>query len=334
MKKIESFQFLRIIAVILVFLSHCERLININGENVLKYLGATGVSIFIALSGFLAAWKYSDTTLNGIELVKKRWKQFYKPHFIGLLLTVPFTIAFLKKSPERWLLKLLLNASFLHAFIPLQSVYFSFNAVSWYLSLAIAFAFFTPIAVKMWNYMSIKSVVIFSILVFLIEIMAFLILGESRYYHWLTYVFPCMRFRDFLLGGAYSKVALYIQKRGMYRLNIGLLVSSITVLVFLMILSVFAGNGLFNTALWTLPSTVLVTALFNIDICVSNRILRLANLNLEFFLMHQIVIRYITAISNRMSIFSLWIYLVAFCMSIIGAYLLYRIERYLEKGHD
>lgn len=58
--KIVSFQVLRAISITLIFLSHCEDLIRVNEINCLKYLGCAGVSLFIALSGFLTAMKYND----------------------------------------------------------------------------------------------------------------------------------------------------------------------------------------------------------------------------------------------------------------------------------
>lgn len=134
--KIQSFQLIRAVAITLIFLSHCENLMRINDINCLKYLGGAGVSIFIALSGFLTAKKYDDLdNSSAIVLYKRRWKQFYKNHYFTFVLSVPLTIGVLKRSIFQWLVQLVANLSLTQSLIPISSVYFSFNAVSWYLSL-------------------------------------------------------------------------------------------------------------------------------------------------------------------------------------------------------
>ena len=51
---IRSLQGVRGFAILLIFLSHCQYLLN-DGTNRLDYWGAAGVSLFVCLSGFLAA---------------------------------------------------------------------------------------------------------------------------------------------------------------------------------------------------------------------------------------------------------------------------------------
>ena len=155
-----SFQILRAIAITFIFLSHCENLIRINDINTLKYLGSAGVSVFIALSGFLSAMKYDNADkLSAFKLYKNRWRQFYKNHYITLIMAIPLSLSVLKSNWLLWIFQLTANATLVQSLIPVSSIYFSFNAVSWYLSLMCIFALLTPLAIKLWNCMSLKLIV-------------------------------------------------------------------------------------------------------------------------------------------------------------------------------
>lgn len=135
--KIESFQALRAIAIFMIFLSHCNSLWIADGVNKLDCLGAPGVSLFIILSGFLTAYSY-DWSSKAVPLknrLKKKINKFYILHVGTLIIAIPFTISLLEENSALWSEAFLANVSLIQAFIPLKQIYFSFNAVSWYLSL-------------------------------------------------------------------------------------------------------------------------------------------------------------------------------------------------------
>lgn len=206
MNKIQSFQALRAIAIFLIFLSHCSFLINVNNINRLNYLGAAGVSLFIALSGFLAAMKYTECPIKSLLLYKIRWKQFWKLHIITLILSIPLSISIFHPSFSLdWFLKLGCNLSLLQALIPIGSFYFSFNSVSWYLSLTLMFALLTPLAIKIWHSLTCEKVIIALIILCLLEGLICVIFRRNQYLHWISYISPFTRFLDFVIGGGYSK---------------------------------------------------------------------------------------------------------------------------------
>lgn len=212
--KIYSIQVLRAVAITLIFLSHCDNLVCVNDTNCLIYLGAAGVSIFIALSGFLCARQYCGMeTVSAFEIYKKRWKQFYKGHFITLIIALPLSIGVLKGSPIKWVIELIANVTLTQSLIPTPAVYFSFNAVSWYLSLVCCFALLTPTAVKIWDHLSLKSTIALSVILNLIEFLIVIVGTGHSFIHWLAYIFPMARFLDFIIGGYLETWRIYQGER-------------------------------------------------------------------------------------------------------------------------
>lgn len=328
--KIRSFQILRTVAMCLIFLSHCDYLVLKNNDNVLMYLGGAGVSLFIALSGFLAATK--DYNVSGVELYKKRWKQFYKCHFLTLIIAFPLTIKTLKCNFLIWLGELIANFTLAQAIVPSRSVYFSFNAVAWYLSLMLFFTLMIPIAVRIWNRLSIRFIIVLSTLVLSEELLMVVVFEKYKFFHWLVYIFPFTRFFDFVLGGAYYKIALFIKKRELVKMNYLLFLISSLIMLVLIIGSCFYGSSYYLTAVWTIPSSILVTALYNIRIekkmgILVETLIYFGGVTFEFFLIHQLVIIYLTKILAYFSFPYVLIYVLAFVSSVLGAFFL----RYMSK---
>lgn len=62
--------------------------------------------------------------------IKKRWGQFYIPHYITLLIAIPITLEILRTDPMNWVLQLAANGTLTQTLIPDISYYFSFNGVN------------------------------------------------------------------------------------------------------------------------------------------------------------------------------------------------------------
>lgn len=142
MKKIQSFQALRGFAFLLIFLSH--------SFNRLGWWGASGVSLFIILSGFLEGLKYTDNEYPLLkDYLKRKIQAIYPLHIVTLVLSIPLSIGILKESGIlKYMIKLVINALMLQSWFPMEGIYFSFNAVSWYLSLVFFFAACAPLLVR------------------------------------------------------------------------------------------------------------------------------------------------------------------------------------------
>ena len=320
---------MRGVAIALIFLSHCEHLLKINDINVLMYWGAAGVSLFIALAGFLVARKClsSNVSVNAIALYKSRWKQFYKYHFLTMIIAMPFTCGLLISNPIKWVAKMLPNLTLIHAFIPSKVIYFSFNAVSWYLSLMLAFALFTPAAIFVWKKCTLKITigVIFFIVVF--EAGSAALLGSQEIFHWIAYIFPGTRFLDFFAGGGAYMIAKYIKEKGLYKLNWFLFVASCVSFVGLLLLSCFYGNNFFLTAIWTIPSTLIVLSLSNIiveqSLPITKILVGFGNISFEFFLVHHLTIKYFSILFKSLDAPYTGAYILSFIIVCVVAFMLH-----------
>ena len=265
--RIESFQVVRGIAVALVFLSHCEKILYINEANRLMYLGGMGVSIFIAMSGFLEAYKYSEKEpSNALGIVYFKWRKFFWLHIVTLIMSLPLSLSLFRSNPFRGGITLVTNGLLLQTWIPKSSVYFSFNAVSWYLSVTLFFAMILPLATKLWKKIDVKQTVISSFVLLAFEIILCLVLRNKGYAHWVVYVFPVMRGLDFILGGGYYRIAQNLQENGKTLPKL-LLWCSISLLVTFGCISMLWSTELFSTAVWTLPATWLIASVYYFEKC-------------------------------------------------------------------
>lgn len=314
--KIETFQGLRGWAILLIFFSHCNYLYNVDGVNKLSAFGGAGVSVFIILSGFLLAKKYlasSFKTANALVLYKKRWKQFWLLHFLTLLISLPLTIPLLHRDFVKYILHFIANATLIQTLFPSSNVYFSFNAVSWFLSLVMVFALLSPIAISIWRKLNIHKAIYIVLAVNLFEFALCYAVDGMRREHWWVYINPLIRFLDFIAGGClfYLTDTLVLSKKNkrLWHLLINIL---FVIFISLLIFSIYRSSEYFSTAVWTLPSSGVMLLLYwsyeESTSCDSSSILNsvftnafikwFGNISFEFFMIHQLMIRYFSAIVN------------------------------------
>ena len=154
--RIKSVQVIRAIAFILIFLSHVE----------LISTGPVGVSLFLVLSGFCMTYSYLDKSektpcpsfMNNLKFARDKIKKLYPLHVVTLLFValVIFGELILYNGSGTEIAKqgsyFVANALLLQSWIPWRDGYFSFNAVSWYLSTS-AFSYF----IFLWVFREIQS---------------------------------------------------------------------------------------------------------------------------------------------------------------------------------
>lgn len=198
MRKVINYriQWLRGIAFIMIFVSYCSLIVNNQGENILKWFGAFGVELFIILSGYLAFESYPNS-VNFMQYYKKKISRFYPLHIITLGFALPFCLPMKIKTIG----KVLLNLSLLQVWFPFDGIYFSLNAVSWYLGVTVFFIVMTPYLIKNVSCMSNEFLIVFLggiqiVQVLLVYIAKIFPLDE----HWVTYIFSVSRSFDCVWG--------------------------------------------------------------------------------------------------------------------------------------
>lgn len=214
MERYKNIQVLRGVAILLVAISHLNPCFwELNFDT----WGAPGVSIFIMISGVLGGlklyydygWGRNTNLPNGQRVASrltvrdiwteywKRYRKFFPIHITTSVLSLPLVYrSFMTDGAVKQGVKLVLNVLCQQSWIPITGVYYSFNAVSWYLSIVlyntIVFCVLKNMKHRRW-YLPATVVAIIGWNV------AWLNLPYGNT-HWLLYIFPMARCLEFLLA--------------------------------------------------------------------------------------------------------------------------------------
>lgn len=189
---IKSLTSLRGIFILFIFFHHCLDLYQGGGT--------MPVTIFFVLGGFGLTLGYKDRVLsqefNYRQYLTKRVVKFYPLHWLCLLAALPF--ALLSFSINQVPI-FAVNAALLQTWIPIKGIYFSFNAVSWYLADTMFFAVVFPFILK-WivNASGKGKAMIAAGLAVIYAIIAIVIPKDMH--HAILYISPYIRLTDFVLG--------------------------------------------------------------------------------------------------------------------------------------
>ena len=174
---------------------------------VLFHVGATsfeemtwaGVTFFLMASGFLLTLKYPFEELDGTSYRRFAWNhasKLFPLHWLtlGLWLVAMALLGLLAIKP----LTLALNATLLHSWSLMHSIYFSFNKFSWFLSTLLFCYLCYPLLAKWFTPLPMRVKVI--ILAILVIIDFAILAGTDDYSRTALYVFPPVRLVDFMIG--------------------------------------------------------------------------------------------------------------------------------------
>lgn len=93
------------------------------------------------------------------EQITKTIKKSYPLHFLTFLLAIPFSIQELIKPNVNVWIASFLNLILVQSWIPKTSVYFSNNAVSWYLSVYLFLMLLSPFVVRYLKQLNTKQII-------------------------------------------------------------------------------------------------------------------------------------------------------------------------------
>ena len=139
---IGAFNSLKGILALMIFVHHLD---------LYKGGGSLAVAVFFMLGGFLSTLGYRDKivsrSFNYKNYLIRKGIKFYPMHWLLLLVAVPFIFDGYHHLLKNFCI-LGINATLLQSWIPLPIVYFSGNAVSWYLSDTLAFVAVFPFILR------------------------------------------------------------------------------------------------------------------------------------------------------------------------------------------
>lgn len=192
---------LRFFAALMVFFSHLHflrespsREVSELFSNVL-YEGYIGVTFFFILSGFILSYAYQERSLGGGEYsnyIISRVARIFPLHLVTLVICVP---VMLFASESLSLANLIANGTLTQAFFSDSTIYFSFNAPAWSLSVEMFFYLFFPflVVIRSWWLVLLLALVIMLKLLLSITI-------SSEAIHYYMYISPPLRVADFIAG--------------------------------------------------------------------------------------------------------------------------------------
>ncbi|MGW6444225.1 acyltransferase family protein [Lentzea sp. NPDC055074] len=311
--RLPSLTGMRFIAAFIVFGFH------INAAGLWPYLdvpfrqGATGVSFFFILSGFVLTWSARPGTSAPTAWRRRAAKIF--PNHVATWLVVLVAVSVTPVTA-------LANLSLLQAWFPSESVYFSMNTPAWSLSCELAFYLAFPLLVK-WK-MRTPWLVATGMAIAIIAIPAIAPTMPGNIEYWFVFVFPPVRALEFVLGMAMARV---VQQGKWIGLNLW---AASAFFVAAYIGSWYLPGSFPYVAGTVVPLALLIPAAAVADLTGkwspwrSKPMVWLGTVSFAFYMVHQIVIR----VSEKfldVHAFPLLAALGMFVVSMVAAWLLYRL---------
>jgi peptidoglycan/LPS O-acetylase OafA/YrhL len=140
--KIDALTSLRFFAAALIVIGHSKGLFGIPTGWLDRLPTDQGVTFFFVLSGFILTYVYPNikNSADAHNFVIARVARIWPAHLATFLLSLvmyPWAPAILKTGYGQ--LAAVLNLALIQAWVPVQAIYFSFNAVSWSISVELFF---------------------------------------------------------------------------------------------------------------------------------------------------------------------------------------------------
>lgn len=232
-EKILSLQGLRALAFIGIFTEHAG----------ITCLGSWGVSCFLILSGFLMYYNYGmivetskgcNYLKESITMALRKINKLYPLHCVTLFVALCVYLDNQKLDSIRhiliWIGKLAFNLMLLQSWVPKGEFYFSFNAVSWYLSTIVVLYIGFPYIQKAINNVKSKYEILlqFIAVIAIQSIISVLLIIYSEQVNnvpvtisddltkYVTYICPLYRMGDFyigcLLGYVFKKTSFCVKE--------------------------------------------------------------------------------------------------------------------------
>ena len=191
---IETLQSLRIVFALTVMLAHFSYA-GIEGKST-----GVGPMYFMLMTGLVMSRSYGRKILDGsfsfAQYLYRRLCKFYPLHLLCLLAVI--AIRYKTMTSTDWL-SLIPNALLLQSWIPVETYYFSGNAVSWYLSDLILFLLLFPMFYRAIGRMNGRQLLGLTLGMLVVYVVFVALLQVDDLNYWL-YVFPPVRLMDFLWG--------------------------------------------------------------------------------------------------------------------------------------
>lgn len=308
--------------------------------------GDVGVAFFLILSGFVLCNGYESKicarqiTLR--DFLVRRVAKIYPLHILCFLVAVvlQFRLIGFQQLPA-WVLNLLL----LQSWIPNPDIYFSANAVAWFLSdILFCYAVF-PFIVPYVRSRTLPRLFVPLAILLAVYFSIVLVLPE-RYSNPIIYINPLSRIVDFTLGIVLWQIWQYGHGTSVYGKfeslpyisKSAIELAAVALLAGAFIVYPHAYANVATASLWWIPAIVLISVFTVFDagggivttLLHKPWLIWFGNISFCFYMIHYLVIAYCRIIFEKLGWSETpWAFLLlCLALSTLGAYL---ISRYFEK---
>ena len=326
---------LKVLLLCLIFIWHTDRM------PPLPDLGLIGTTLFFMVSGFLTAYKHigsmSCSWQTSLEVAWAKLRHFYPLHLLTFLLAAAISQDWIDfMGWQAYLCSALLNLALLQSWF--SEIRFTFNGVSWFLSSLLFCYFCSPMlngllaraADKAWGLAG------FWAGTFCLRLAITVLMYINPHFFYVdTYVNPLVRLLEFANGASLGAVFLVYGRNWQtycashpvpasfcqLLLTIGCIVG----------LGIFSGQNI-HTLFIPLYGLLLLSLTESSGLLgklLGHKILLWASvIELEFFMLHQMVIRYMRLILPGSS----WkYYLLVFVCTVILSFMVYKLHKALHR---
>lgn len=270
--------------------------------------GDMGVAFFFVLSGFCYTLGYGRKVLSSDfsygDFIKGRLVKFYPLHWITLLLAIPISLVGISCKDA-----LILGGNFLllQSWIPLPEVFFSYNAVSWFLCDMVFLVVCFPVVFRWLDSCAKRRVFLITVAT---AYCILCVITPERLRNAVLYINPIVRLCDFsigLLAGMWyqrlsekENVVYYVQRHKTLTAILALL--SFLILISL---SIFVPEE-YSVMAWIFwPAIVIMLVSISLNpggLLASPVLQKLGSVSFTFYMIHQLVIKYLTITCGKADI--------------------------------
>lgn len=332
--KIAGVDFIKFFSFFTIFLLHIEKISYFSTNNIARL----GVYLFMVLSGFLMMYNYESkfekTSLSVIiKFVKIKIMKFYPLFIIGLIIKIPVSLlryyyeygGIVADFVTNSLLRFFSSIFLIQAFIPNQNYNFAFNGVSWFLDVLIFCYLFTPLFIKIIKKNTYKKNIITLFIIIFLQLIFQMIIDKYVQNDFWYYIFPPYRLFDYFIGMLLCYILTTNENFHIDSIQITYTAYEIIFIVIVIISYLF---DLFNCNEYTYILTILFLCVFiqnkgfisrKLNACYFVK--KIASVNLELFLLHQPIIKYIEFITSKIKYNSIFLNTIMSIMTFLVVYI-------------
>lgn len=350
MRKSTSIQTLRGLAFLSIFIYHA---------GLIPSGGALGVSIFFVLSGFLLMYRSNGeqmecSPVNNFKYSWKHIRKIYPLHLIMSAVALPILFHNFCSKTNAALnigVRIGVNVFLIQSWFPWQSIRYSMNNLSWFLSCMVFLYFiFPPIHNWLVKIEGIKRKAIIALSAWILMWVLGYLANEfcvrygftPSFCQGLTYNFPIYRMGDFfigcIVGSVYKKIDFNLSKRAFTIIETVVLIISIAYIFVNWNDIVFEnfGRRFWESVPALIPLSIVIVSLFmraggGVTQFMSSTkyIVRLGDISGDAYLIHELPMTYMAIIIGKLGIESMGMTIVkaiiGFTITLIAVWLWHKV---------